>query len=190
MLQYFKDIISLFSITQRLWVLTILCISTFFITFGSDIIEVLKPDPSQLNLVVKRQKNQIITLNTQLDTLSFKVDDLTQEVIDGQSQCTHKRIEREKEIIAQIDELENIIRNVRPHAMAMKRTNDIDGDSVLDNEDKCPTVMGGVRNNGCPDVNNEEILTTATIIKETPYDNTGLAISALRELKNRIKNNK
>lgn len=158
MMQYFKDIISLFSITQRLWVLTILCVSTFFITFGSDIIEVLKPDPSQLNLVVKRQKKEIISLNTQLDTLSFRVNDLTQEVIDGQSQCTNKRLEREKEIITQIDEIMNMVRgSVKPHPMAMKRTND-------------------------------------TIVVESmrviPDDNTELAISALRELKNRIKNNK
>ena len=155
MMQYFKDIISLFSITQRLWVLTILCVSTFFITFGSDIIEVLKPDPSQLILVVKRQKKQIITLNTQLDTLSFKISNLTQEVINGQSQCTNKRIEREKEIMTQIDELEKIIRNSRPHAMTMRRTND--------------TV----------------VVETMRVI---PNDDTELAISALHELKNRIKN--
>ncbi len=155
MMQYFKDIISLFSITQRLWVLTILCISTFFITFGSDIIEVLKPDPSQLILVVKRQKKEIISLNTQLDTLSFRVNDLTQEVIDGQSQCTNKRIEREKEIISQIDELQNMLRgSIKPHPMAMKRTND--------------TVA-------------------VESIRVIPDDNTELAISALRELKNRIK---
>ena len=154
-MQYFKDIISLFSITQRLWVLTILCVSTFFITFGSDIIEVLKPDPSQLILVVKRQKKEIISLNTQLDTLSFRVNDLTQEVIDGQSQCTDKRIEREKEIIAQIDELQNMLRgSIKPHPMAMKRTND--------------TVA-------------------VESIRVIPDNNTELAISALRELKNRIK---
>ena len=156
MMQYFKDIISLFSITQRLWVLTILCVSTFFITFGSDIIEVIKPDPSQLILVVKRQKKEIISLNTQLDTLSLRGNDLTQEVIDGQSQCTNKRIEREKEIITQIDELEKIIRNVRPHAMAMRRTNDT-------------------------------VVVEAMMI---PDDNTELAISTLRELKNRIKTKK
>lgn len=172
MMQYFKDIISLFSITQRLWVLTILCVSTFFITFGSDIIEVLKPDPSQLILVVKRQKKEIISLNTQLDTLSFRVNDLTQEVIDGQSECSYKRIEREKEIITQIDELEKIIRNMNPRTMvknprvlAMKRTNDtIEVDTIR--------VI--------PDENTESIM----------EDNTELAISALHELKNRIKNKK
>jgi len=155
MLQYFKDIISLFSITQRLWVLTILCVSTFFITFGSDIIEVIKPDPSQLNLIVKRQKNQIITLNTQLDSLSFRVNDLTQEVIDGQSQCTNKRLEREKEIITQIDEIMNMVRgSVKPHPMVMKRTND--------------TIV-------------------VEVMRVIPDDNTKLVISALQELKNRIK---
>jgi len=173
MLQYFKDIISLFSITQRLWVLTILCVSTFFITFGSDIIEVLKPDPSQLNLVVKRQKKEIISLNTQLDTLSFKIDDLTQEMIDGQSQCADKRIEREKEIIALIDELDNIIRNSTPHAMSTKKMLIRQSKSSVPVSDKTPIRI-----------------TDVDSIRVIPDDNTELAISALRELKNRIKNNK
>jgi len=174
-MQYFKDIISLFSITQRLWVLTILCVSTFFITFGSDIIEVLKPDPSQLILVVKRQKKEIISLNTQLDTLSFRVNDLTQEVIDGQSQCTNKRIEREKEIIAQIDELQNMLRgSIKPHPMAMKK--------MLIRQSKSKSV---------PVSDRIPIrITDVDSIRVIPDDNTELAISALRELKNRIKNNK
>jgi hypothetical protein len=165
MMQYFKDIISLFSITQRLWVLTILCVSTFFITFGSDIIEVLKPDPSQLILVVKRQKKEIISLNTQLDTLSFRVNDLTQEVIDGQSQSTDKRIEREKEIIAQIDELQNMLRGSRPHQMV-------------------------IRNNGngsSSNPKNDSIVRDK--IKIINDDKTEIVISALSNLKNKIRNN-
>jgi len=174
MMQYFKDIISLFSITQRLWVLTILCVSTFFITFGSDIIEVLKPDPSQLILVVKRQKNQIITLNTQLDSLSFKIDDLTQEVINGQSQCTNKRIEREKEIITQIDEIMNMVRgSVKPHPVSMKK--------MLIRQSKSSVLVS----DGTP-----IRITDVDSMRVIPDDNTELAISALRELKNRIKNNK
>jgi len=172
MLQYFKDIISLFSITQRLWVLTILCVSTFFITFGSDIIEVLKPDPAQLNLVVKRQKKEIIFLNTQLDTLSCRVDDLTQEMIDGQSQCTDKRIEREKEIIALIDELDNIIRNSTPHPMSTKKM------LIRQSKSKSVPVSDGIPIR----------ITDVDSIRVIPDDNTELAISALRELKNRIKN--
>ncbi len=100
MIQYFSEILKTFSIAQRIWALIVLCIAVFFITFGSSIIEAIKPDPTQQNLVVKRQKKQIISLNTQLDSLTIRVDDLTQEVIDGQSECTRRRIDREKEIIA------------------------------------------------------------------------------------------
>jgi hypothetical protein len=172
MVQYFSEILKTFSIAQRIWALIILCISVFFITFGSKIIDVIKPDPTQQILVVKRQRNEITSLNTQLDSLSFRVNELGQEVINGQSQCTYKRIEREKEIITQIDELEKIIRNMRPRTMvknprvlAMKRTNDtiaVESIKVI------------------PDENTESIMT----------DNTELAISALHELKNRIKNKK
>jgi hypothetical protein len=160
MIQYFTEILKTFSTAQRIWALIILCISVFFITFGSDIIDALKPDQTQQNLVIKRQKTMITSLNTQLDSLSFRVNDLTQEVINGQSECSHKRIQREKEIISQIDELEKIIRNYRPQTLAMKRNND--------------TVA-------------------VKSIKVIPDDNTNdteLAISALRELKNRIKNHK
>jgi hypothetical protein len=167
MLQYFKDIISLFSITQRLWVLTILCASTFFITFGSDIIEVLKPDPSQLILVVKRQKKQITSMNTQLDSLTFRVDDLTQEVIDGQSECTRRRINREKEIIAQIDEIEGMVRDNLRNKEIVKRT--------IQNSKKLK-------------------IDTIRVVHDEPIpieiDNSSKVIKGLCDLKNKIKNNK
>ena len=158
MMQYFTEILKTFSIAQRIWALIILCISVFFITFGSNIINAIKPDPIQENLVVKRQKSQIISLNTQLDSLTLRVDDLTQEVINGQSECSHKRIQREKEIIAQIDELQNMLRgSVRPKAMV-----------------KEPEDDGLARDE----------------VKVIQIDNTDIVISALGELKNKIKNKK
>jgi hypothetical protein len=158
MMQYFKDILITFSKTQRIWALIILCVSVFFITFGSNIINAIKPDPIQENLVVKRQKSQIISLNTQLDSLTLRVDDLTQEVINGQSECSHKRIQREKEIIAQIDEIQNMLRgSVRPKAMVKKPEDD-----------------GLARDE----------------VKVIDDDKTEIVISALNQLKNKIKTKK
>lgn len=158
MMQYFKDILITFSKTQRIWALIILCVSIFFITFGSDIIDALKPDPTQQNLVVKRQRSVITSLNTQLDSLTLRVDDLTQEVINGQSECSHKRIQREKEIISQIDELQNMLRgSVRPKAMVKKPEDD-----------------GLARDE----------------IKVIDDDKTEIVISALNQLKNKIKTKK
>jgi len=158
MMQYFTEILKTFSITQRIWALIILCVSVFFITFGSNIIDAIKPDPIQENLVVKRQKSQIISLNTQLDSLTLRVDDLTQEVINGQSECSHKRIQREKEIIAQIDELQNMLRgSVRPKAMV-----------------KEPEDDGLARDE----------------VKVIDDDKTEIVISALNQLKNKIKTKK
>ncbi len=131
MIQYFKEILTTFSMAQRIWALIILCIAVFFITFGSSIIEAVKPDPTQQNLVVKRQKKQIIYLNTQLDSLTIRVDNLSQEVIDVQSECTRRRIDREKEIIAQIDEIENMVRNGgRVHQMIRKTTQNSQIDTI------------------------------------------------------------
>ena len=166
MIQYFTEILKTFSTAQRIWALIILCISVFFITFGSDIIDALKPDQTQQNLVIKRQRIMITSLNTQLDSLSFRVDDLTQEVIDGQSECTRKRINREKEIIAQIDEIENMVRgNVRPHQM--------------------------IRNDGPGSSNSKVTLDTVRIVRDEPRyvedDNSEKIIKGLCDLKNKIK---
>ena len=166
MMQYFTEILKTFSIAQRIWALIILCMSVFFITFGSDIIDALKPDPTQQNLVVQRQKKEIISLNTQMDTLTLRVDNLTQEVIDGQSECSNKRIQREKEIIAQIDELQNMLRGSRPHQMV-------------------------IRNNGngsSSNPKNDSIVRDE--IKVINDDKTEVVISALCELKNKIRNKK
>ena len=165
MIQYFKEILTTFSITQRIWALIILCIAVFFISFGSSIIEVVKPDPTQQNLVVKRQKKQIIYLNTQLDSLTIRVDDLTQEVIDGQSECTRRRIDREKEIIAQIDEIEKMIRGNAMRQQLIRRTSE---KSVSD-------TVRIVR-----DENSYEVYD----------DNTGQIIEGLCNLKKKIKSKK
>jgi cell division protein FtsB len=129
MVQYFKEILNTFSTAQRIWALIILCVTLFLITFGSNIIESLKPDPIQQNLVVKRQKNQILTLNTQLDSLTIRVDDLTQEVIDGQAECTKRRLIREREIISQIDELISII-NRKHNQMVVSSPTSINNDTI------------------------------------------------------------
>ena len=153
MMQYFKDILITFSKTQRIWALIILCVSVFFITFGSDIIKSLKPDPTQQNLVVQRQKKEIISLNTQLDSLTLKVGYLTQEVINGQSECSNKRIQREKEIITQIDELQNMLRgSIRPKAMVKEPEDDglaRDEVKVID-DDKTEIVISAIKNKKTP----------------------------------------
>lgn len=166
MIQYFTEILKTFSTAQRIWALIILCISVFLITFGSDIIDALKPDFTQQNLVIKRQRTMITSLNTQLDSLTFRVNDLTQEVIDGQSECSYKRIQREKEIITQIDELENMLRGSLRQKERMLRRDEGPGSSSKQNND---TVV------------RDEI-------KVINDDNTKEVISALYKLKNKIKN--
>ena len=169
MVQYFSEILKTFSIAQRIWALIILCISVFFITFGSKIIDVIKPDPTQQILVVERQKKEIISLNTQLDTLSFRVNELGQEVIDGQSECSHKRIQREKEIITQIDELQNMLKGgLRQKERMVRRDR-------------------GMGSSSSP--KNDSII-VESMVRPINDDKTEIIISALHELKNKIKNKK
>ena len=166
MLQYFKDILMTFSKTQRIWALIILCISVFFITFGSDIIDVLKPDPTQQNLIINRQSKQILYLNTQLDSSSIRIDVLTQKVIDGQTQCTRQRLNREKEIITQIDEIMIMVRgNVRPHQMVIKP-------------------------HPSPPVNGDTIVVAASEVRYIEDDNSEQIMKGLCDLKEKIKSKK
>lgn len=145
----------------------ILCVFIFLITFGSNLIELIKPDPIQQDLIIERQSTQIIYLNTQLDSSSIRIDKLTQKVIDGQNECTKKRLDREKEIVTQIDGIVNmIISGNRPHQM--------------------------VRNDG-PGSSNPKIIED-TVVRvmdnrsyEIPEDNSGLIIEELKNLKNTVK---
>ncbi len=165
-MQYFKEILTTFSITQRIWALIILCVSVFFITFGSDIIDTLKPDPTQQNLVVQRQKKEIISLNTQLDSSSVRIDVLTQKVIDGQTQCTKQRLKREKEIITQIDEIMIMVRgNIKPHQMVIKP-------------------------NPSPPVNEDTIVVSAKEVRYIEDDNSEQIMKGLYNLKDKIKSKK
>jgi hypothetical protein len=166
MMQYFKEILTTFSITQRIWALIILCVSVFFITFGSDIIDTLKPDPTQQNLVVQRQKKEIISLNTQLDSSSVRIDVLTQKVIDGQTQCTKQRLKREKEIITQIDEIMIMVRgNVKPHQMVIKP-------------------------HPSPPVNEDTVVVSAREVRYIEDDNSEEIMKGLCNLKEKIKSKK
>ena len=167
MIQYFTEILKTFSTAQRIWALIILCISVFFITFGSNIIDAIKPDPTQQNLVVKRQRSVITSLNTQLDSLTLRVDDLTQEVIDGQSECTRRRIDREKEIIAQIDEIEGMVRGTARRQQLIRQTSQ-----------KSKVISDTIR--VVSDVNTYEVYD----------DNSGQIIEGLCNLKKKIKNKK
>jgi hypothetical protein len=64
---------------------------------------------------------------------------------------------------------------------------DTDGDGVNDNEDKCPTVKGAIRSDGCPEAIAEEVLTTTTVIKETPIENKK-AVNYMLRIVNKYKN--
>ena len=180
MIQYFKEILTTFSIAQRIWALIILCISVFFITFGSDIIDAITPDPEQQSLIVRRQRNIIVSLNTQLDSLTLRVDDLTQEVIDGQSDCSNRRIQREKEIIAQIDEIMNMVKCSSRSQEMVKHT----GGSGRS------TGGSGSGSSSNPTIT----LDTVTIIGDEPkeiiIDNSKQIMKGLNELKNKIRNKK
>ena len=166
MIQYFKEILTTFSTAQRIWALIILCISVFFITFGSDIIDAITPDPEQQNLVIKRQKNMITSLNTQMDTLTLRVDNLTQEVINVQSECSQKRIQREKEIIVQIDEIMIMVKSGKRQNLT-------------------------IRDEGTGSSNPKSTSDTIRIVhNELNIDNSEKIIKGLCDLKSKIKNKK
>ena len=166
MVQYFKDILTTFSMAQRIWVLLILVTFGLLITFGSNIIDVIKPDPTQQNLIIDRQSKKILYLNTQLDSSSIRIDVLTQKVIDGQTECTRQRLNREKEIITQIDEIMIMVRgNVKPHQMVIKP-------------------------HPSPPVNQDTVVVSAREVRYIEDDNSEEIMKGLCDLKEKIKSKK
>jgi hypothetical protein len=163
MMQYFKDILTTFSMAQRIWALIILCIAVFLITFGSNIIDAIKPDPTQQGLIIVRQKKQITFLNKQLDSSSITIDSLTEKVLDGQSECSRKRFQTQQEMNREIDSLIGLM---TPRKIKKHRTPRVSGPP----QDSCVVAR-------------DEVVEVKKVEKD---DRVNVMISGLKHLKNKL----
>ena len=105
MLKYFSSILSKFTPPQRISVIVLLILAIVTVTLGPFIIKGYRPDNKELrNRMDQIQKDNI--------GLNQRVSSLNTTIIENQQECTNKIVEREKEIISQLDELENKIKTL------------------------------------------------------------------------------
>lgn len=99
MFKHISEILSKLSTGQRLMGLILLLFSITFISVGPKIIDSLTHDTEELKVKVENQRAEI-------QTLTQRVTQLNDQVIDGQMSCTNKFVQREQEILIMISSLE------------------------------------------------------------------------------------
>jgi hypothetical protein len=100
MFKYIADIISKISIKQRLAALGIVLISIVIISVAPKLISGLTQDNEELELKVESQRNMIVRLNQ-------RMGELNDQILDNQTMCTNKFIDREREILDMLTQMEN-----------------------------------------------------------------------------------
>ena len=99
MFQHIKDILSQISPGQRLLALVFLLFSISLIIVGPKIVDSLTNTDEELIVITNRQRDQIIQLNTELSELNL-------QMIKNKTECTNLVVEREKEILKMIEDLQ------------------------------------------------------------------------------------
>ena len=100
MFKYLADILSQFSITQRIMALLIILFSVVIITLTPKFLDAFTQDNSELWETVNQQKGQI-------SQMRGEITDLNTQIINNERECTNEIIRREREILVMIGQLEN-----------------------------------------------------------------------------------
>lgn len=98
MFKYISEILGKFSMGQRIVALLLLLLTITIITISPNLIDALTQDNTELDMKIERQKSEIITLTNEVDTLKNQIRKNARD-------CTNEIIEREKEIMKEIDDL-------------------------------------------------------------------------------------
>jgi hypothetical protein len=106
MFKYIKEILMAISPAQRLWALTLLLFSIALISVGPKIVESFTSTDMELKAITDRQREQIIQLNEELGKTNL-------EIIKAKTECTDLVVQREKEILGMIEDLQRGMGNNR-----------------------------------------------------------------------------
>ena len=163
MFKYISEILSKLSVGQRLLALVFLLLSITFISVGPKVIDSLTHDTEELKIKVENQRAEI-------QTLTQRVAQLNDQVIEGQMSCTNKFVQREQEILIMISSLEAEAQKTNGKITVLedkRNENRFGGDEEPDGDNG----TGGAR----PKVSmmriQEPVVQTKTIIKT---DNTNM----------------
>ena len=100
MFKYISHILSSLTPAQRILGLIMILCSVTIITLGPSLINANTTNCEDLKIRVESQNTQIIELNK-------RVSDLNTSILQNQSECTNRLINKEKEIYDIISEMEN-----------------------------------------------------------------------------------
>ena len=100
MFKYISQILSSLTPGQRILGLVMILCSVTIITLGPSLINANTTNCEDLKIRVESQNTQIIELNK-------RVSDLNTSILQNQSECTNRLINKEKEIYDIINEMEN-----------------------------------------------------------------------------------
>lgn len=150
MFKYIREILTTFTPKQRILALLLLLTSICIITIGPKVIQTLSHDDTTIYKRLDIQKKLI-------QTQSIEINALHDSIILNQRSCTNKVMEREMEIIAMIENLENSINNQQPQLVRnIRRTPASNGmvDSIViaraerpveQIDTKTPQLMDGLK---------------------------------------------
>jgi len=134
MFKYISEILSQFSMTQRIMALLIVLSSIIIITIAPKLIDATTQDCVELSDKIKRQKADIVILNEDVESLKQQIRKNSQE-------CTDEILRREKEIMEEIDNLRNSIERNTQRRNLTKIQDTISNERIITIEDDRPKMM-------------------------------------------------
>lgn len=105
-----QQILTTLTRRQRMTGLVILVIAAVLIFVLPAYFKSVSPEIVELKETISFQQSQIETLNVNIVVQNEKLSDLNNQIIINQQECTNRIVEREKEIMAIIDEMKKNVR--------------------------------------------------------------------------------
>ena len=105
-----QEILSTLTRRQRMLGLIILVVATVLIFVLPPYFKSVSPEILELKETISFQQSQIDNMNVTIIVQNEKLGDLNNQIIINQQECTNRIVEREKEIMAIIDEMKSSLK--------------------------------------------------------------------------------
>lgn len=143
MFKYISKILSTITPGQRLVALCVLLLSITVITIAPSIINAVTKDNEELNNKINIQRKEIKDLYS-------RIQELNTQIINNESECTNKLINKEKQILQVINELENDLisskKQYNPHNYRMISDSTINTKTIVQTQPNHHKMMQKLKN--------------------------------------------
>jgi len=134
MFKYISEILSQFSMSQRIVALLVVLFSIVIITLGPSFINTITLDEDELWSTINKQK-------TELQELQNETSRLNKVIRDNQLECTNQIVDREREILEKLAILENNMKNMQSQKRTMMVDTVNSGKRVIQLPDRSIEMM-------------------------------------------------